>query len=79
MERHRHRARSYSQVSRDKKKKEKEDVVEELGKMDIYSWALYLAPNMMMVLSADADCRVLYSNAMIQEILGTSADKILGR
>jgi hypothetical protein len=45
----------------------------------MFKWAVELAPNLIMTLSADPQCRILYANKMATDVLGFSARDILGR
>jgi PAS domain-containing protein len=79
VKRHRELARVHGQQVRDRQNKLREQLQREVDESMVFKWAVELAPSLMMMLSADPQCRILYANKMATEVLGFSARDILGR
>ena len=79
VERRKVRARVYAHRARQKHKALLQEAQEEKAAMEVYRTIVEKAPHIVMVLSANLQCIVLYANDAVSRTLCIGANQVLGK
>ena len=78
VDRRKARARIYTQLSQSRRKQSFKRLSEHVERMRVYQSVVEEGPDLVVTLSADAHCRILYANEAIQRILHVDPKAIAG-
>ena len=78
VDRRKARGRVYTQLSQKRRKQSFKRLSEHVERMRVYQSAVEEGPDIVVTLSADVHCRILYANAAIQRILHVDPKAIAG-
>jgi PAS domain S-box-containing protein len=79
VERRKARARVYGHHARKRDEAKMQALVEDVDMMQVFRYIVGDAPDMMAVVSPDLDCSLLYANEAFERVLGSLAQRLLGR
>lgn len=73
------RARSYSKKARQRAKAQVGSIMQEVQGLHFFCELVEAAPHIVLVLSEDLNCRILYANAAIARVLHMHVASVFGR
>lgn len=72
------RARTYSRNARRRHRQLKDEMADDVEEMRIWEVMVQLAPHIILVVSSDIHCRVLYANDAVTKTLCIAPERLIG-